>query len=57
MLPNAVPRPFRAMNAFNSAASFGLFLRMATARVPPVRTATASCTVSSVKTFFQNSAR
>ena len=57
MLPNAVPRPYFARNALSSAASCGLFLRMATARLAPVRTVTVSWTVRFVKTFFQNSAR
>ena len=57
MLPSAVPRPFFARNALSSAASFGLFLRIGTARLAPVRTATVSWTVRLVKTCFQNSAR
>ena len=37
--------------------SSGLFFRKATPSVPPVRTATLSCTVRFVKTFFQKPAR
>ena len=37
--------------------SRGLFFRIGTARLAPVRTATVSWTVRFVKTFFQNSAR
>ena len=47
MLPNAVPRPFFARNPLRAALSCGLFLRMATASSPPVRTVTVSCTVRS----------
>ncbi len=53
----AESRPFFAMNALSSAASFGLFLRIATARLPPVLSVTLLCTVRSVKTCFQYSAR
>ena len=45
------------MNVFSAASSFGLFLRMATAREPPVRSAMLSWTMRFGKTFFQKTAR
>ncbi len=45
-----------SMNPLISLASFGLFLRKATARLLPVRRVIVSCTVMSVKICFQKSA-
>ena len=48
---------WRAAYRLDVQARLRLFLRIATPRLPPVRTVTVSWTVRPGKTFFQNSAR
>ena len=54
---NASPLECFAIHAFTACRSCGLSLRMATARLPPDRTATSWCTLIFGNTLAQNCAR